>query len=290
MAAWPRDASSGATKAHVSDAERHLLLPRSVLAGEFAILESVIRAVVFDLDGVLLDSEKVWDEARRAVSADNGGSWHEGATTAMQGMSSREWSAYLRDALGVDLATDRIVNLVVDAVLSRYRRKLPIVPSADEVLDRIASRWPLALASSANREVIDSVLDLAGWKDRFQATVSSEEVPRGKPWPDVYLEAARRLAEAPGDCVAIEDSANGIRSALAAGLSVVAVPSRDFAPPDGLLRRVAAVIGSLRELTVEFVEAVSRQIDEHREERLDEAEVESFPASDPHADWAGPAS
>ena len=154
------------------------------------------------------------------------GHWRAGATAAMLGMSSVEWSEYLRDILGVDLAPDRIVDLVVANLLGQYRRRLPLIPGAVAAVRRIGRRWPLALASSAGRPVIDAVLAISGLRREFQVTVSSEEVPRGKPAPDVYLEAARRLGQPPRACAAVEDSANGIRSALAAGLRVVAVPTR----------------------------------------------------------------
>ncbi|HUJ65903.1 MAG TPA: HAD family phosphatase, partial [Acidimicrobiales bacterium] len=202
----------------------------------------MIGAVVFDLDGVLLDSERVWDNARRQVVAEHGGRWREGATAAMQGMSSTEWSAYLRDQLGVDLDREDIVALVVDQLLDRYRRDLPLLPGAQETVRRVAARWPLGLASSANRPVIDEVLALSGLAAEFRATVSSEEVPRGKPHPDVYLEAARRLGQPARACAAVEDSANGIRAAVAAGLSVAAVPNRDFPPPAEVLAQADLVV------------------------------------------------
>ena len=188
----------------------------------------------------------------------HGGHWRADATAAMLGMSSVEWSQYMRDTLGVDLAPDRIVELVVAGLLEQYRRRLPLIPGAVAAVQRIGRRWPLALASSAGRPVIDAVLAIAGLQHEFQATVSSEEVPRGKPAPDVYLEAARRLGQPPRACAAVEDSANGIRSALAAGLHVVAVPNPDYPPPAGVLAEAQIVLRSLAELTGELVE----QLDE----------------------------
>jgi len=214
----------------------------------------VISAVVFDLDGVLIESEQLWDEARRKVVAEHDGTWRDGATAAMQGMSSPEWSSYLGNELGVDLPPDRIVALVIEHLFARYDRGLPLVPGATEAVRRIGRRWPLALASSANRVVIDKVLTVAGLGDAFQVTVSSEEVSRGKPAPDVYLEAVRRLGHPPSDCAAVEDSANGIRSAVAAGLHVVAVPNHDFPPPESVLSTAEAVVPTVDQLTVELFE------------------------------------
>jgi HAD superfamily hydrolase (TIGR01509 family) len=248
----------------------------------------VIRAVVFDLDGVLLDSERVWDDARRQVVEQRGRRWRDGATAVMQGMSSPEWSAYLRDELGVDLDQRRIVELVVDLVLDRYRRALPLLPGAYEAVRRIGRRWPLGLASSANRPVIDEVLALSGLTAVFRATVSSEEVTRGKPHPDVYLEAAHRLGEPPGVCAAVEDSANGIRAAVAAGLHVAAVPNREFPPAPEVLAQADLVVERLSDLTVGLLGRLGQRFEPSVVDAVDEQEIESFPASDPHSDWAGP--
>ena len=210
--------------------------------------------MVFDLDGVLIDSERLWDQARRQVATGHKGRWRADATAAMLGMSSVEWSRYMRDTLGVELAPDQIVDLVVADLLEQYRRNLPLIPGAMAAVHRIGRRWPLGLASSAGRLVIDTVLAVAGLQHAFQATVSSEEVPRGKPAPDVYLEAAVRLGQPPQACAAVEDSANGIRSAIAAGLRVVAIPNRDYPPPASVLAKAQLVIEDLADLTGQLVE------------------------------------
>lgn len=216
----------------------------------------MIHAVVFDLDGVLIDSEQLWDQARREVVAQQGGHWRDGATGAMQGMSSPEWSAYMRDNLCLTIPESQIVNLVVDNLLQRYRQHLPLLPGAIPAVERVGKRWPLGLASSANRVIIDAVLGIAGLTRWFSATVSSEEVERGKPWPDVYLEATRRLGELPDRCAAIEDSTNGIRSAAAAGLHVVVIPNRQYPPSAELLSRADMVLPNLDELAVEKLEGL----------------------------------
>jgi HAD superfamily hydrolase (TIGR01509 family) len=217
----------------------------------------MIRAVIFDLDGVLIESEQLWDEARRTVAAEHHGHWRDDATTAMQGMSSVEWGAYMHDVLGVDLPADAIVDDVVEHLLDRYREHVPLLPGAVEAVRRIGAEWPLAVASSANRSVIAAVLELTGLTDAFAATVSSEEVARGKPAPDVYLEAARRLAVTERECAAVEDSTNGIRSAAAAGLRVVAVPNRAYPPDPAVLAEGVVVLHDLDELTVDVVRALA---------------------------------
>jgi HAD superfamily hydrolase (TIGR01509 family) len=210
-------------------------------------------AVIFDMDGVLVDSEAVWDDVRKRFTEENGGHWHEGAQRDMMGMSSVEWSRYVRDRLGVEMEPERISAAVADRVADGYREKLPLLPGAVEAVRSVAEEWPLGLASSSNRHVIDLVLDLAGIADGFRATVSSEEVGSGKPAPDVYLEAARRLEVDPAACVAIEDSTNGIRSARAAGMAVIVVPNQDFPPEPSALELADEAIASLTELTPEVM-------------------------------------
>lgn len=217
-----------------------------------------IAAVVFDLDGVLVDSEAVWDEVRRRFTEENGGRWHEGAQREMMGMSSVEWSRYVRDRLGVDMDPERISIEVADRVADLYRERLPLLPGAVESVRLLAKEWPLAVASSSNRHVIDLVVELAGLKEEFRATVSSEEVGSGKPAPDVYLEAARRLEVDPGACAAIEDSTNGIRSARAAGMPVIAVPNRDYPPEAETRGQADRILDSLVDLTPDLVRSLQR--------------------------------
>jgi HAD superfamily hydrolase (TIGR01509 family) len=208
----------------------------------------VIDAVVFDLDGVLVDSEQVWDQARRDVVAAHGGTWKDGATRDMLGMSSPEWSAYVVEELGAELTPEEVNAAVVDAMLDGYRERLPLLPGAREAVERIGARYPLGLASSSNRPVIDLVLERMGVADRFRATVSSEEVARGKPAPDVYEEVVRRLGVS--KAAAIEDSEAGIRSAHAAGLHVIAIPNPHFPPADEALALADEVLPDLDALTL----------------------------------------
>jgi HAD superfamily hydrolase (TIGR01509 family) len=210
-------------------------------------------AVIFDLDGVLLDSETTWVDVKREFTEESGGRWLDRAQWDMLGMSSTEWSQYMHDELGVPVPPERISSEVADRVAERYRERLPLLPGAVDAVRSLAREWPLAVASSSNRNVIDLVIEKAGLADAFAATVSSEEVERGKPAPDVYLEAAGRLDVDPADCVAIEDSTNGIRSADAAGMAVIAIPNEDFPPDRDSLELASAVLDSLAELTPDLV-------------------------------------
>jgi HAD superfamily hydrolase (TIGR01509 family) len=214
-----------------------------------SLVPRLIRAVIFDLDGLLLDSESAWDGGRRALVAEHGLEWQDGATEAMLGMSAPEWSRYVRDELRVPLEPEEISDRVVTRVLQGYEQRLPLLPGAEAAVARIAERWPLALASSSNKPVIDRVMETSGWGEVFRVWVSSEEVARGKPAPDVFLEAARRLGVDPAAAAGIEDSHNGILAARAAGLRVIAIPNHEFPPGDEALRAADAVLGSLDQLT-----------------------------------------
>jgi len=209
----------------------------------------VIEAVVFDLDGVLLDTEQVWDEVRERLAAERGGRYDAKAQRAMMGMSSPEWSRYMNEVVGIPDPPEEINAEVVRRLLVRYRERLPLLPGAVETVERLARRWPLAVASSSNRELIEEFLSVSGLRTCFRAWVSSEEVPRGKPAPDVFLEAARRLGVPPQRCTAIEDSANGLRAAKAAAMRVVAVPNVHYPPPPDVLALADAVVGSPAELS-----------------------------------------
>jgi HAD superfamily hydrolase (TIGR01509 family) len=208
------------------------------------------EAVVFDLDGVLLQSEEVWDAVRERYVREAGGRYDEEVQRAMMGMSAPEWSRYLHEEAGVREDPEDINRDVVERMLDAYRRELPLLPGAVEAVRRTAESLPLALASSSNREIFEAVLNLAGIADCFSATVSSEEVARGKPAPDVYLEAARRLGAEPERCAAVEDSHAGIRSAKSAGMRVVAIPNASYPPDDEALALADAVVRSLDDLTV----------------------------------------
>jgi len=215
-----------------------------------------VTDVVFDLDGLLVDSEQVWDDVREQLANERGGNWHPGAQRDMMGMSSPEWSAYMHDRIGLKEPPEEINRIVVARMLDRYHAGPPWIPGALDAVRRLAASFTLGLASSSNRELIDAVLEAGRISDLFAATVSSEEVARGKPAPDVYLEAARRLGAEPGDCVAIEDSHNGIRSAKAAGMGCIAIPNAHF-PPGDAVAEADLVLGSIEELTPAAVRLVA---------------------------------
>ena len=214
----------------------------------------MIDAVVLDMDGLLIDTEQLWDEVRENLARERGGRWSENAQGDMMGMSSPEWSRYMHDVVGLDEPPDEIADEVVRRMAERYREHLPLLPGAKEAVERLAGRWPLGLASSSNRPLIDLALEVGGLAPLFSATVSSEEVERGKPAPDVYLEAMRQLGVEPARAAAVEDSRSGIRSAHAAGMRVIAIPNAHYPPDPETLGLADSVLSSLDELDANAVD------------------------------------
>ncbi len=218
-------------------------------------------AVIFDMDGTLIETEKTWDDVRRGLAADEGLEWPEGATQAMMGMSTKEWATYLSDTVGLSGTWEDAARRTIDGMSEAYRAGLPVLPGAVEAVRRMAAAFPVAIASSSPRRLIDLAVDELGIGELLATTVSTEEVERGKPSPDGYLRAAELLGVDPARCVAVEDSSNGIKSALAAGMAVVAVPP-DFHPPADDLLAECTVIDSLDELTEELVRTLHERSDD----------------------------
>lgn len=212
-----------------------------------------IDTVIFDLDGVILDSEQIWHEVRRDFASAHGGHWDEHDQAAVMGANSMQWAAYLREESGVGLVDREIYDRVVGALRERYAQDLPVVPGAKDAILGLAGDYRLGVASSSPRELIEDALELAGLRACFSGVVSADEVPRGKPAPDVYLEACTRLAATPQSAIAVEDSENGIQAAAAAGLAVIAVPNPDFPPSGEAMVSADVVLGSISELTSEVV-------------------------------------
>jgi HAD superfamily hydrolase (TIGR01509 family) len=226
-------------------------------AGGNGYNEAMPEAVIFDLDGVLADSEHLWNEAKEALTEEAGGIWSTEAPMAMLGMSSPEWTVYMHRELKVPLSPEEINRLILAQMSQLYRERRPVFPDATQVVTAVAARWPVGLASSSNREIIDLFLEVSGLEGRFTATVSSEEVARGKPSPDVYLEAARQIGVPAHRCVAVEDSGNGLRAAMAAGMRAIAIPNRDYPPTEDVLSLAAIQVQAISQVTAELIERVA---------------------------------
>ena len=208
---------------------------------------------MFDLDGVIVDSEPVWEQVRRQVVAGHGGHWLPDAQQRLMGMSTGEWARYLSQDLGVGLPPPVVAAMVIERMQARYHDGVPLMPGAAGAVRELATRWPLGLASSSPPALIDAVLDGAGLRECFRVALSTEQVSRGKPAPDIYLAVTDLLGFAPEACAAVEDSTNGLRSAAAAGLQVIAVPHPRYPPEPAALHAARLVLTGLDELTVQAV-------------------------------------
>ncbi|NQU38087.1 MAG: HAD family phosphatase [Actinobacteria bacterium] len=211
--------------------------------------DSAIEAIVFDMDGVIVESEHLWDQVRRRLAADYGQEWPAEATRAMQGMSTPEWARYLREDVGIDVPAQQLADEVLSRMADTYSANLPLIPGAVQTVRLLAQHWPLGLASSSSRSLIDVVLATAGIADSFAVTVSTEEVTAGKPSPVVYQRATELLSVNPALTVGIEDSSNGMRSVKAAGMLLIGIPNRDYPPEEQALLLADSVVRDIGEVT-----------------------------------------
>lgn len=217
---------------------------------------SAVAAVIFDMDGIIINSEESWEAARLAVVAQFGGDYHPSMVRDLMGMTPPEWSRYLHDRVGIPLSPARIEAEIMRHMVPALRRDRPFFPGAIDAVRALSARWPTGLASSSGRDLIDLVVGLADLRDAFAVTLSAAESGRGKPAPDVYLRAAALLDADPRGCVAIEDSTNGIHAGKNAGMRVIAIPTTDFPPAADALVLADAVLDNIRELTPAFIEGL----------------------------------
>jgi HAD superfamily hydrolase (TIGR01509 family) len=205
--------------------------------------------VIFDLDGTLVETEQVWRDARRDFVLKHGGHWRDDAQATMIGMRTTEWANFIHRDLGVALPQEEIARLVVEDVVARLR-SVPVLPGAPAALERTSRDHRLGLATSAARPIAESVLATTGWAKFFAVVVSADDVAHGKPAPDVYLRALELMRADASQTMAVEDSSNGIRSAYAAGLHVIAIPNHEFKPDAAALDLAWQVIPNLDALQI----------------------------------------
>lgn len=216
-------------------------------------------AVIFDMDGVLVDSEAYWFDSRREFAARLGKAWTLDDQHALMGRNTVEWAAGMRERLGlsgVDL--DSIIEPVRGGVIERLEARLPLLPGAVEAVETAASRYRVGLASGSPTLVIDTVLRLSGLRDDFAVRVYGDDIAHGKPAPDIYLEAARQLNARPGRCIGIEDSINGLKALHAAGMAAIAVPSPGFDLPPEVLALADRVLPSLEFFSLALLRSFGR--------------------------------
>ena len=217
----------------------------------------MIDAIIFDLDGLLVDSEPCWDAARAEMAAEAGvPDWNREDHHACMGVSTREWAEYMIRRLHLDLTWEETAERIVQKMQAMYARRIPFLPGAVEAVALAAAHYPVGLASGSERRLIDIVVADPAMAGKFRTVVCTDTMPRGKPAPDVYLAAAAGLRVSPERCVCLEDSGNGILAGAAAGMKVIAVPDPRFPPKPAALARAHLVLDSLRGFDLPLLETL----------------------------------
>ena len=216
----------------------------------------MIKAVIFDMDGLLIDSEPKWDEARADMAKRLDKSWGKKDHAAVMGVSTEEWATYMRDTWDLDMSLAEIVEEIVGRMRGYYREQIPFRKNAVEAVNLAAEHYRTALASGSERSLIDIVTTSEELDGKFEVVLSADQVERGKPHPDVYLETAKRLGVEPEQCVCLEDSQNGMLAGLNAGFKVIGIPDEDFPVDKEVLDKVDAVLESLDEFTLDLIESL----------------------------------
>lgn len=207
----------------------------------------MLEAIIFDNDGLLVDSEPVWDEARRTMAAEAGKGWTSDDHKAVMGVSTDEWTTYMIERLGLQMPAEAVVDQVIQRMVALYEAGIPFLPGAVEAVTLAAQHYPTAVASGSHPDLLAVVMQHPDLQGKFQAVVSADEIGAGKPAPDVYLAAAARLGVDPTRCLCLEDSGNGILSGKRAGMQVIAVPDPRFPPRDEHLAQADYILNSLLE-------------------------------------------
>jgi len=216
----------------------------------------MIEGIIFDVDGLLVDSEPCWTEARRQLAAETGQAWTDADRRACMGVSTREWSGYMIRRLGLGLSADAVEARIIGFIKAEYARAIPFLPGAIDAVRLASLHYRVGIASGSHRDLVDAVALDPRLRGKFEAIAYADDVAAGKPKPDVYLAAARKLNLAPGSCVCLEDSANGILSGVAAGMKVIAVPDPAFPPPTAILAKAARVLASLTEVNLNLLRSL----------------------------------
>lgn len=219
----------------------------------------MIKALIFDLDGLLVDSEPYWDEARRILAFDVGvhWDWNEDDQKAVMGRSTHEWVEYMIKRFNLAFSPRMVEEKIIDNMVRLYRQQIPFLPGAQETVSLAADNFITGLASGSPRSLIDSVTDDPTFRGKFQVALSGDQFERGKPAPDIYLATAAELEVQPGECVCFEDSGNGILAGKQAGMKVVAVPDNRFYPAVEIVAQADVVLESLHDFSLDTITRIS---------------------------------
>jgi HAD superfamily hydrolase (TIGR01509 family) len=207
----------------------------------------MIEAVIFDMDGLLVDSEPLWQRARIEAFGAERLQWTTADQEAVMGSSTEAWANYLAEKLGHEFTPDQIIERVVSQMETYYHESIPFLPGAHAAIELVSQHYRMGLASGSSYRLINAVLDTTGWRDYFVEVLSADDLAQGKPAPDIYLEITRRMRVGVENVAIFEDSGNGILSGHAAGVKVIAVPGTYHRPHDETLAKADLVLNSLNE-------------------------------------------
>lgn len=211
----------------------------------------MIEAIIFDMDGLLIDSEPCWDEARRIMANEVGVDWNKDDHKAVMGVSTHEWVSYMKKRLSLEIEDKELEERIISNMRQIYSERIPFLPGALETVTLASSNYPTGLASGSPQGLIDTVTSDPGLQGKFQVILSGDNFEKGKPAPDIYLAAAKHLQVEPEKCVCLEDSGNGILAGKNAGMKVIAVPDPRFMPSQEKLGQADLILSSLQDFSLE---------------------------------------
>jgi HAD superfamily hydrolase (TIGR01509 family) len=212
-----------------------------------------VEAVIFDMDGVLVDSEVYWKLSREEFARDLGKVWTDADQRLAMGRNTVEWAEVMQERLEIDMPIDDIIADMLQRVIDHYERSLPTRPGAVDAVHLAAGHYRVGLASGSPTEIIRRVMELTGLDSVFEVMVYGDDIPNGKPAPDIYLETLRLMGVPAQKAAGIEDSANGVRALKAAGMYAIAAPSPDFPLPDEIVNMADQHITTMEDFTLELV-------------------------------------
>ena len=214
-----------------------------------------VKALIFDMDGVIVDSEPVWNQSRVEMAAAHGKQWNEADQRAVMGSSTLAWAKVMRERLDLPMSDEAVIDEVRRRMIAHYDQRLPVLPGAVEAVRLAASAYPVALGSGSMSALITYVMHATGLDQILKVVVRGDDIPRGKPEPDIYLEAARQLGVAPADCAGVEDSGHGVMALRAAGMKVIVVSS-PWPLPESVLALTDLRLQSLADFSLELVKTL----------------------------------
>ena len=220
----------------------------------------MIEAVIFDMDGVLVDSEVYWAKSREEFAQDMGKVWTDDDQRLAMGQSTIGWAKVMKERLQPEMTVDEIIIDMKKRVIAHYEERMPTRPGALEAVKLASKHYRVGLASGSPTEIIKSVLSLTGLDQIFEIMIYGDDIPNGKPAPDIYIEAMKQLGVNPAVTIGIEDSANGIRALKAAGMYAIAAPSPGFPLPVEIVEMSDAIIHSMEDFSTQLVHAIGENV------------------------------